>query len=529
MSIAEHVRGARMKRHIFRKTLSVALVVSLLAPGLGMAQQPAPPSTPPLFGRTGTQSAPISPASRTIPGPEYRLGPGDLLDVQVAGRLEVVRSQVVVDLEGAINLPPIGSIPLAGLTLLEAHRRVAERARAVFRFVDVTVAVVAPRAFEVTVSGEVERPGTMVVTATRRLHDVILEAGGITPRGSVRRVLVTRKGVETAIDFLSFELRGDLTQNPFVEEEMKILVPPKGPSVTLTGAVRRPGEFEIGPSASLAGLLALVGDVSQAAAVMDARLTRVGADGRKETLTLDLRTALKRPADVTLQAGDTLFVPPLSVLQDVVEVRGAFTGTPESSKTSIAGKATIVQRFELAQGDRVRDIVFKAGGAAAYADLHLAVIERGGVSGPRQRIPVDLQRLLVEKDETQNILLQNGDVVLLPVSEDKVYVVGEVKTPGGVDFRPDLTPREYVTLAGGPTNRAKFKNTLITFRNGQTYAMADAPPLEPGAVVTVPEVALKWWQDYVQIAMVISSLITGYTGLYLLFGGTLTNPASSNP
>ena len=511
-----------MKERIFRSTLSVVLVVSLLAPGLGIAQQPAQPTAPPLSGRTSTQPAPVSPASRTIPGPEYRLGPGDVLDVQVAGRLEVVRSQIVVDLEGAISLPPIGSIPLAGLTLLEAHRRVGERARAVFRFADVTVAVMAPRAFEITVSGEVERPGTLVATATRRLHDVILEAGGITPRGSVRRVLVMRKGVETAIDLLSFELRGDLTQNPFVEEGMKILVPPRGPSVTLMGAVRRPGEYEIGPSPSLAALFELVGGVGQAAAEADARLTRVGVDSRKETLTLDLRTALKRPADVPLQAGDTLFVPPLSVLQDIVEVRGAFAGTPESSKTSIAGKATIVQRFELAQGDRVRDVVFKAGGAAAYADLRLAVIERGGMSGPRQRIPVDFHRLLVEKDETQNILLQNGDVVSLPIVEDKVYVVGEVKTPGGVDFRPDLTLREYVTLAGGPTNRAKLKNTLVTFRSGQTYAMADAPPIEPGAVVSVPEVAVKWWQDYVAIAQVIASLITAYTGIFILFGGQTT-------
>lgn len=510
-----------MRRHIFRRILSVTLVVSLLAPNLGLAQSaaPVPPAAPPLPGRAVTQPAPPALAGRTVPGPEYRLGPGDLLDVQIAGRLEVVRSQIVVDLEGAINLPPIGAVPLAGLTLLEAHRRLAERARAVLRFVDVTLAVIAPRVFEVTVSGEVERAGTLAVTATRRLHDVILEAGGVTPRGSMRRVLVSRKGVEREFDLLSFELRGDLAQNPFVEEGLKILVPPKGPSVMLTGAVRRPGEYEIGPSPSLAALLELVGGTTQAAAGSDARLTRVGPDGRKETLTLDLRTAIRPPADVALQPGDTLFVPPLSTLQDVVEVRGAFNGTPESSKTTVAGKPTIVQRFELAQGDRVRDVVFKAGGAAAYADLRLAMIERGGVSGPRQRIPVDLHRLLVEKDDTQNVLLQNGDIVSLPVVEDKVYIIGEVKTPGGVDFRPDLTPREYVTLAGGPTNRAKLTNTSVTFRNGRTYAMADAPPLEPGAVVTVPEVAVKWWQDYVAIAQVIASLVTAYTGIFILFGG----------
>jgi len=67
--------------------------------------------------------------------------------------------------------------------------------------------------------------------------------------------------------------------------------------------------------------------------------------------------------------------------------------------------------------------------------------------------------------------------------------------------------------------RARLINTLVTFRNGRTYAMADAPPLEPGAVVTVPEVAVKWWQDYVTILSTIATLATAYTGLYFIFHG----------
>ena len=226
--------------------------------------------------------------------------------------------------------------------------------------------------------------------------------------------------------------------------------------------------------------------------------------------------------DVPLRAGDALYVPPLTSIQDVVEVRGAFNGAADSGKTQTQGKPTIVQRFELARGERVRDVVVKAGGAAAFADLRLAFVDRSD-AGPAQRIPVDLQRLLVEKDETQNIPIQNGDVVVLPVFEDKVYVVGEVKVPGPQDFRPDLTPREYLAAAGGPSARAKVKAATVTFRNGRTYAMAEAPPLEPGAVMTVPEVAVKWWQDYVTIATLVASLVTAYTGIFVLFNGPLTN------
>ena len=522
-----------------RKSVSLALVVCLLAPTLSVAQ-PTPGAPPPGVPQTGPTPptprtpgafAPLAPGrgdlylgqqARSIAGPDYRLGPGDVLEVQIVGRLDATRVQIVVDPEGAIALPPLGTIKVAGLTLLEVNRAITQRARAIFRYADVSIAVISPRSFEVVVSGEVERPGTLQVLATQRLHEIILTTGGITPRGSARHVQVTRAGRTTEIDLLLFELKGDITQNPFVQEDMRINVPPRVAPVTLSGAVRRPGEYELGADGSLRELLDLTGGVSVAGAGSAARLTRIGPDGRKETTSLDLREGSTSTGDVPLRAGDALYVPPLTSIQDVVEVRGAFNGAADSGKTQTQGKPTIVQRFELARGERVRDVVVKAGGVAAFADLRLAFVDRAD-AGPAQRIPVDLQRLLVEKDETQNIPIQNGDVVVLPVFEDKVYVVGEVKVPGAQDFRPDLTPREYLAAAGGPSARAKVRAATVTFRNGRTYAMAAAPPLEPGVVMTVPEVAVKWWQDYVTIATLVASLVTAYTGIFVLFNGPLTN------
>src|SRR5213594_13129 len=399
-----------MKHGSLRRSLSLLLVVSLLAPGLGSAQPPAgtqPPQPPEGATRAGQPPGP-APARGTMPGPNYRLGPGDVLEVQIAGRLEVIRQQAVVDLEGAINVPPLGALPVGGLTLLEAHRKVSERARDVFKYADATITVVAPRTFEVTVSGDVERPGTLQTTATRRVYDVILEAGGVSPRGSMRNIVLTRRSAARTIDLLAFQLRGDLTQNPFVEEGLRIHVPPRSGSVTLSGAVRRPGEYEIGTTPSLRELLELVGGLSPTAAIGDARLTRVGSGDRKEAMPLDLRAALTPSTDLLLRPGDAIYVPTISSLQDVIEVRGAFNGTAESTKTTVAGKATILQRFELAQGERVRDVLDRAGGAAVYADLRLALVERSGVTGPRQRIPIDLYRMLVDKDDTPNIVLQNG-------------------------------------------------------------------------------------------------------------------------
>jgi polysaccharide export outer membrane protein len=441
----------------------------------------------------------------------------------MVGRLEVTKHQVSVGPDGVINVPPIGGIDIRSLSLGQANQRIAERVRSMFRFVETTIAVTMPRCLEIVLSGDIERPGTMLTPATRRLQDVILAAGGVAPRGSARHIRLITGQQEREVDLLRFELTGDLSQNPLVEDGLRVHVPPRGVAITLSGAVRRPGEYEIDDAGSLRDLLGLVGGLHPTAARRDARLTRLGPDGRKQTLSVDLQTALVAPADVRLQNGDVLFVPTVAQLNDIVEVRGAFAGSPESGRTTTGGKPTIVQRFELADGDRVRDLVTRAGGPAPFADLRLGVIERRAATGPLQRVPVDLHRLLVEKDEAQNVELHNGDVLVLPIIEDKVYVLGEVKQPGAQDFRQDLTIREYLALAGGPGNRAKIKDTTVTFRDGKTYAMELTPPLEPGAVVTVPEVSVKWWQDYVQIAGVIASLITAYTGIFILFGGNTHN------
>jgi protein involved in polysaccharide export with SLBB domain len=512
--------------------LALVLLVAVLAPSLTPAQAQAPATAPapsaPGPAAPAVPQASTTPAARPdtllapgtgqriVVGPDYRLGPGDLIEIQIAGRVEVQRQSLVVDIEGNVNLPPLGTIGVGGLTVHEATRRVAERARTYFRFADVTVSVQQPRAFEVVVTGEVQRPGSALVSASRRLQDVVLGAGGLTPRGSMRRIKATRGGVEREYDLLRFELGGDVTQNPLVEEGMRIHVPAKQATVTLAGGVRRPGEYELGPGGSLAELLALVGGVTETAAPRQARLTRGTASGARETSTVDLTA---RPADVALQPGDTLQVPTVASLQDVIEVRGALQGTVESTKGVVSGKPVISQRLELAKGDRVRDVVARLGGVTPLGDLRLAFIDRSGSAGPSQRIPVDLHRLFVDKDESQNVLLENGDALNVPVLEDKIFLNGEVKATTPQDFRPEWTARDYIASVGGFTTRAKPEKAFVTFRDGKSYPIAQAPALEAGATIVVPEVAVKWYQDYLSIGNTVATMITSWAAVFFLFGG----------
>jgi polysaccharide export outer membrane protein len=462
-------------------------------------------------------------SQRYVVPPDYVLGAGDLIEVTISGRTDVQRASIVIAADGSIVIPPLGSIAVAGMTTADANKRITARAREYFRFADVSTSLVWPRLFEVAVTGEVNRPQSVLVSSARRLQDAIAGAGGVTTRGSMRKIQITSEGKTTEYDLLKFELGGDLTQNPLVREGMSIFVPPRLATATLSGAFRRNGEFELVGKSSLSELAALTGGFGDYAVPQQARLTRIMPSGRRETVTVDLKAALTRPADVLLQPGDVIFVPSITPLQDLIELRGAFVGGDQSAKSQIGGKVAIIQRLELAEGDRIRDVVGRVGGTTPIADLRLAFIDRSSSAGPSQRIPVDLHKLYVEKDESQNIPLENGDVFALPAMEDKIFINGEVKGAGAADFRPEWTARDYIANAGGFALRAKPEAAFVTFRNGKTYKLTDAPVLEPGATIVIPEVSVKWWQDYITISNTILGLISAYVGLYVLFGGTTAN------
>src|SRR5688500_11472329 len=144
-----------------RKAICLLLAASLLLPSVAFSQHPgaqtipAPGAPPPTFQPTPRSPgvfAPLNPtrsdtgslygiSTRAIAGPDYRLGPGDVVEVQIVGRLDVHRQQVVVDSEGSITLPPLGTVLVGGRTLQEANRTITARARSIFRFADVSITV----------------------------------------------------------------------------------------------------------------------------------------------------------------------------------------------------------------------------------------------------------------------------------------------------------------------------------------------------------------------------------------------------
>jgi len=133
------------------------------------------------------------------------------------------------------------------------------------------------------------------------------------------------------------------------------------------------------------------------------------------------------------------------------------------------------------------------GGVSQGGNLESAIVLRGD-----QIIPVDFVKLIQKTDMTQNVKLQPGDTIVVPVA-GVVYVQGEVKTPGGIKYTKDLTIVKAIVQAGGFTTMAAPKRVRL-LRPGEKKQVMDVNvsdimegektpdvPLEPNDVITIPQ------------------------------------------
>ncbi len=274
--------------------------------------------------------------------------------------------------------------------------------------------------------------------------------------------------------------------------------------VFVTGEVQYPGAYNASPVERVSQVVARAGGLSPLGSRTKVNVIRGGrlsaiADIERFESKGDLM------ANPFVESGDVIYVP---AVEGLVTVKGAVFGRGQY-RLRASALTTEKERisegiYELEPGDRVFDMIRKAGGITPWADLSNTYIERVvmGGNGARKRLPVDLQNIIFQGDSTQNVELMNSDVLVVPPINTLVYVEGEVVSPGPYLFTPNQKASDYIGQAGGPNNYANMRSAYIERRGHRISARTD-PVVEPGDKIVLPRVNLRFWQDYVQIVSAI--------------------------
>jgi polysaccharide biosynthesis/export protein len=297
-----------------------------------------PPAAQPVSNSSDAQTNPDTTKDANIP-PVTKLGPGDLIDLTVYNVPELT-TKARISMSGDVYLPLIDYVHVGGLTQEEAQALIEKRLEegGFVRNPHVTIFVDEANSQGVTVLGEVARPGIYPDPASRKLFQVISEAGGFLNTAS-RNIAIIRPNHPEAISIsLSRNLADDLSSDVQVLPGDTINVP-RAPVIYVVGDVGHPSAFLVDNGRlTVLEALALAGGTNHTAKLSGARIIHKTPAGMTET-----RVALKKmleakTPDLALQADDILFVP-LSGLKVAAEK----TGEAATSLATAIGVYTIVR------------------------------------------------------------------------------------------------------------------------------------------------------------------------------------------
>ena len=345
--------------------------------------------------------------------------------------------------------------------------------------------------YQVTVSGEVAKPGPYDLEDGLTLTKLLARAGGASDAAALKGAQVLRAGVPIDLD-----ISPDALQNPasaaarFILQAGDVLIVPENQTrYGVLGQVLRPAYYplpEDRDKATLLKLLANSGGPLPDADLSKATVTHL-VNGRPQITTVNLSAILqgKVPDTQTLQPDDVLNIP--RKITTVVHVLGL--AKPGD--------------YALTDDTNVMSLISQAGSPTASSGLSKAYVLRDGT-----QIPLDLYGVLVEgKSDPQvsQFQLRSGDVLVVPDVSSQITVSGEVAKPGSYNLGDRLTVPSLLAEAGNVTSNAALSQAYV-LRNGArvpldlntflvsgvTNTQAENFQFQAGDVLVVPENQVRY-------------------------------------
>ena len=261
---------------------------------------------------------------------DYRLGPGDQINVHVRNLEEIPDKPYAVDEGGFVYLPVTGQVQVGGMTAGEVVGMLSQVLKRYLVEPDVTVAITAFHSQPITILGAVATPGTHQLEGHKSLFEVISLVGGLRPDAGYK-INITRQLAQgriplpdaaddptgkfsiASVTIKSVLDASDPNENIEIKPEDVITVP-RGELIYVIGAVKKPGGFVLTDHEALTTLqlMALAEGLERFAAPKRARLLRAvnhSSTARVES-PLDLKRIVDgKDHDIELRANDVLIIP----------------------------------------------------------------------------------------------------------------------------------------------------------------------------------------------------------------------------
>ena len=456
----------------------------------------------------------------------YLIAPGDKLNIWIWGAVNF-SNVVTVDNQGNIFIPDVGPINVKNVAASKVNNLVTSHISEVFtNNVNVYVNLLTATPVSVYVTGPVIRPGQYAGQSSDSVLYFLKRAGGIdSDRGSYRHIKVLRQNrVIQQIDLYEFMQQGKMPKLSLKDQDV-ILVEPQGPMINVAGKVRNPFRFELKNSTALGSEL-----IDYALPL--AKVSHVGVIGDRASGPFSVYMPYKDFDRIQLSDGDkVLFNDDMHAQVYDVQVMGSYRGPSyftvrketrlhdllnhipidpnmaDYGSIYIMRKSVAARQKEMLEDslNRLERSVFTApassDGEASIrtkeSELVMRFVEKARKIQPLGKVVVS------DKGVIANILLEQGDQIVIPNKTDLIQVGGEVMMPQAVVYNKSATLEDYVAWAGGFTDRANDKPIAVVHANG-LMEFKDGGDVMPGdQILVMPKVDSKMMQSIKDITQVI--------------------------
>jgi protein involved in polysaccharide export with SLBB domain len=394
----------------------------------------------------------------STPPLDYPIGVGDHIIVALWGGGEYQEDYVVAR-DGSIFPDHLGKIIVQGLTFETARSLIYSRFKSIVpTATNIEITLGQPRTINVNVGGEVISPGPITVSAFSNAFNVIGLAGGTTDYGNLRNIQVKRNGkiIET-LDVYEYLNSGDLGTHIYLENNDFVLVTFFDKKVLATGQFKRPMYYQLKKDEGIKALIKYSGGFTPDAFSSGVKVIRT--ENEKQVIHDVNATAI-----VDLDNQDYL-------LRDGDIVKTDLIKPGIINKVEITGEVSYPGNYELRKGDRLFDVINRAGGITRNTFLQRAYIFRGaGDSTAIKTNKIEIDLSAINKDnlsDPNNVLLQTNDLIQLFSNTDFadqqfVEIFGEVRKEGKLKKYGGMTLQDLLYLSGGLKPSAEYGRLEIS-------------------------------------------------------------------
>ena len=413
-----------------------------------------------VFGRDIFRTANLTfePSMNIATPVNYRLGPGDQLQIEVWGASETNITQKVTP-DGYISIPNVGPVNVNGLTVQAATNRIKAKLSQIYSGMassnvnlstHVKVSLGQIRTIQVNIMGEVARPGTYALSSFSTVFHALYKAGGMSKMGSLRNIKVVRGGRTVAtVDVYDYIINGRSHSDIRLQEGDVILASPYDALVLIKGKVKRPMYYEMKSSESIRTLIGFAGGFSN--------------DAYRGAVTVDRNNTKERTVATVDDMNYGVFKVKDGDVVSVGEILDRY-----DNRIEVKGAVYRPGYYELGKDiQTVKDLIEKADGLLEYAFTNRAVLHRENDDKTLEVISLNVKAII---DGTEaDVTLHKNDVLFIPSKYDleqkgTIEIRGEVYNPNVFPYAANTKLEDLIIMAGGLTESASTVRVDVTRR-----------------------------------------------------------------